>query len=87
MRFTTDPNLLEIALTGEGRKKPDGSDGSDPDFLRFFRGLANRPSIADAFAIATTMRKWRQVGEDVDLMVACRKAYRCEDFNRFTKGI
>ena len=82
-----DPNLLEIALTGEGRKKPDGSDGSDPDFLRFFRGLANRPSIADAIAIASTMRKWHQVGEEIDLTVACQRAYRVKDFDHFTKGL
>ena len=25
--------------------------------------------------------------ENGDLLVACRKAYRSEDFNRFTKGI
>ncbi len=82
-----DVTLLRMALTGDGRLLADGSDGSDSDFIRFYRDDANRPALNDALGFARQMRKWGQVSDAVDLERACRRAYQTEAFETFTASL
>ena len=82
--LNVDDALLRIALTEEKRLMADGSDGSNSDFIRFYRDDANRPDMNDAMGFARQMRKWGQVSDAVDLEKACRRAYQTDAFETFT---
>jgi nitrate/nitrite transport system substrate-binding protein len=74
-------DVVACSLTGAVKYGPDDAPRRVPDFHVFWRYLANFPWRSHAEWTLTQMRRWGQIGPDVDLRATAAAVY-CPDIYR-----
>lgn len=79
--------VLETALSGLFRYHPTLARRVQLDFLVFHRYLANFPWHSHGLWYAGQMRRWGQVGPEVDLEAAVARSYRTDLYREAATGL